>query len=58
MLFAVADAYLNAKLLVYVLGQMLCRVDTAVLASGTSETEHETGEATLYVTAYVASARR
>lgn len=35
------NLYLNAKLLVYVLGKVLCAVDAAMLSSGASEAEHE-----------------
>jgi hypothetical protein len=35
------DAHLDTELLVDMLGQMLGRIDTAVLTSRTTETEHQ-----------------
>ena len=40
-LLAMADTHLDAKLLVDVLGQVLGRVDGAVLATRTAEGEHQ-----------------
>ena len=46
-----ADLY--AEFLVYVFGEVLCGVDAAVLAAGTSEGEHQRCEAALYVACHV-----
>lgn len=52
-LLAVTDAYLDAKLLMDVLGQMLGGVDAAVLTAGAAEGEHQTGEATLDIATHM-----
>ena len=44
---------LDAEFLVYVLGKVLRAVDGAVLASCAPEAEHQVGEATLDVAAYM-----
>ena len=48
-----ADAHLDAELLVDMLGQVLGGIDRAVLTTGTAEAEHEGGEATLDITAHM-----
>ena len=48
-----ADAHLDAELLVDMLGQVLGRVDGAVLTAGTAEGEHQRGEATLHITPHM-----
>ena len=48
-LLPMRDADLNAKLLMQMLGKVLGRVYTAVLAACTTETENQMGKATLYV---------
>ena len=52
-LFAMADVNLHTKLLVYVFCQMLGTIDAAMLTSCTSETEHQTRESTLQITAHM-----
>ena len=47
------NAHLNAKLLVDMLGQMLGAIHAAMLSACTSETEHQTGEAPLYVASHM-----
>jgi len=47
------QAHLNAKLPVQMLGQMLGAVDTAVLAAGATEREHERSEAAFDVARHV-----
>lgn len=44
---------LNTELVVNVLRQMLCRIYAAVLATCTSETEHQAREASLDVSAHM-----
>ena len=53
MLFAVADANLDAELIVEVFGQVLGAIDTAMLAACAAEREHQGSKASLDVTAYV-----
>ena len=48
-----ADAHLDAKLVMDMLSQMLCRVDTAMLTTCAAEAEHERREATLDIAAHV-----
>ena len=48
-----ADTHLNAKLTMDMLGKMLGAVDTTVLTTCTTEGEHQRGEATLDVSAYM-----
>ena len=52
-LFTVADADLDAELLVDMFGEMLGGVDTAVLTTSATETEHQGGETALDITAHV-----
>ena len=47
MLLAVAYSHFYAKLVMNVLGQVLCAVNASVLSSRTSEAEHKTGESAL-----------
>lgn len=51
MLFTVADAHLNAELLVDMLSQVLGTIDTTVLTTRAAKTEHQTGKATLDIAA-------
>jgi len=53
LLFPMADADLDAELLVDMLCQMLGGIDGAVLTTRTSEAEHQRGEATLDIAAHV-----
>ena len=48
-----ADAHLDAELLMDMLGQMLRTIDRAVLTTRTAEAEHQTGEATLDIAAHM-----
>ena len=52
-LLTVADAHLDAELLVDVLRQMLGGIDRAVLTTRTAEGEHQRGEATLDIAAHM-----
>ena len=47
------DMHLNAELLMQMFGQMLCRINAAMLTARTAKTEHQTGETALNVTAHV-----
>ena len=53
MLLAVTDTHLDTELFVNMFRQMLGRIHTAMLTTRTTETEHQRGEATLDVTAYM-----
>lgn len=48
-----AHMHLDAILTVDVFGEMLCRVDAAVLPAGAAEGEHQTGKTTLHVTVHM-----
>ena len=48
-LFAMAEAYLYAKFLVNMLGQMLGTIHATMLTARTAETEHQVGKAALQV---------
>ena len=48
-LFAVHQVHLHAERPVQVFGQVLCRVDGAVLAARAAEADGQTGEATFHV---------
>ena len=48
-LFAMAQVYFYAEFLMEVFGQVLGGIDAAVLASRTTETEHEMGKAALHI---------
>lgn len=52
-LLTVSDTYFNPKLVVNMFGEMLGRIDTAVLSSSASEAEHEMSKATLYVSCHM-----
>ena len=52
-LLTMADAHLDTELLVDMLRQMLGRIDGTMLATRTAEGEHQRGEATLDVAAYM-----
>ena len=52
-LLTVNDVHFDAEPLVYVLGEVLCTVHTAVLAARTAEAEHQMGEPALYVSRHV-----
>ena len=47
------DAHLDTKLLVDMLGKVLRTIDRTVLATRTTKAEHQTGEATLDITAHM-----
>lgn len=42
-----AYVHLDAEFVVYMLCQMLCRVDAAMLSAGASEREHKVGKSTV-----------
>ena len=48
-----AHVHLDAEFAVYMLCQMLCRVDTAMLSAGTSEREHKVGKSTVDIALYM-----
>ena len=48
-----ADAYLDAKLLVDMLGQVLGRIDTAMLTTRAAKREHQRRKATLDITTHM-----
>ena len=48
-----ADANLDAELLMDMLGQVLRTIDRAVLATRTAKAEHQRGKATLDIAAYM-----
>lgn len=52
-LLPVYKPYLHAKLGVYMLSKMLCRINRAVLATRTAKREHERGEPSLYIPCYM-----
>ena len=52
-LFPMTDAHLDTKLLVDMLGKVLRTIDRTVLATRTTKAEHQTGEATLDLTAHM-----
>jgi hypothetical protein len=52
-LLAVTNAHFDAKLLVNEFGQVLGRVDAAVLAAGATKGEHQVGETTLNVSCHM-----
>ena len=48
-----AHVHLDAEFVVYVLCQMLCRVDAAMLSAGTAEREHKVGKSTVDITPHM-----
>lgn len=52
-LLAMADIHLYAELLVDVFGEMLGRINAAVLAACASEGEHQVGESAVDISLYV-----
>ena len=52
-LLTVADAHLDAELIMDVLSEMLGRVDRTVLTTRTAEREHQRGESTLDIPAHM-----
>lgn len=49
-MFAMDNLYLNAKLLVEMLPQVLGTIDAAMLSAGAAETEHQMGKTALDIT--------
>ena len=48
-----AYVHLDAEFVVYMLCQMLCRVDAAMLSASTSEREHKVGKSTVDIALYM-----